>query len=107
MPRPRQGEIWWANLPSPAGRRPVVVLTRDAAIARLNSLTVAPLTRSIRNVETEVILTEEQGVMTLCAISLDNILTIPKNQMDLRLTALSRDSMNEVFAAIRTAFDMP
>jgi mRNA interferase MazF len=49
----RQGEVWWANLPEPLGWRPVSVLTRDSAIERLHWVTVAPLTRTIRNIGPE------------------------------------------------------
>lgn len=103
----RQGDIWWANLAAPAGRRPVLVLTRSQAIARLGSVTVAPVTRTIRYIESEVVLSADDGVPTECAISLDNIVTVRKGVLTRRITRLGRDHLDAAFAAIRFAFAMP
>lgn len=102
----RQGEIWWASLPEPAGHRPVLILTRSDALPRLTSITVAPLTRTIRGIPTEVVLSPDDGVPSLCAISLDNILTIRKTSLESRIVALKRNTLQEVFNAIRAAFAM-
>ena len=102
-----QAEIWWAQLPQPAGRRPVLVLTRSSIIGQRMSVTVAPLTRSNRHIRSEVILSPADGVPTACVISLDNIGTFPKRMLDKRLTALAPAKMQEVFAAIRFAFAIP
>jgi len=107
MAQLEQGEIWWADLPEPAGRRPVLILTRSDAIPVLSNVTVAPLTRSIRGIPTEVELTESHGVPTRSAISLDNILTIPQSDLVSRIVALDADVMNAVFNAIHHAFAMP
>lgn len=106
MPRARQGDIWWAGLPPPAGRRPVLILTRSDALLHLVSVTVAPLTRTIRHVPSEVVLSPEHGVPSACAVSLDNIVTVRKDILDRRIVQLSDDVMAEVFAAIRYAFRM-
>lgn len=107
MPEPLQGEIWWADLPQPAGRRPVLILTRSDAIPQLSNITIAPLTRTIRDIDSEVILSPAHGVPSLCAISLENILTIQKRTLDKRVLRLDNDSMTAVFSAIRYAFAMP
>lgn len=107
MREPRQGDLWWADLPQPQGRRPVLVLTRSDAMGRLSNVTVAPLTRTIRYIASEVILTPEQGVRDLSAVTLDNILTIPKATLDRRLAQLDTDTLQAVFAAIRYVFAMP
>lgn len=107
MPRLQQGMIVWATMPAPIGERPVVVLTRDLAIGRLNSITVAPVTRTIRNIPTEVVLQPTDGVVTVCAVSLDSILTIPRAAFGERIAVLSRDRILEIFDAIRSAFEMP
>lgn len=107
MTKVRQGEIWWANLPPPTGRRPILILTRSDAIGHLNSATAAPLTRTIRGIDSEVVLSPDAGVPTLCAISLDNIVTIPKSMLDRRIVTLSANIMAEVFDAIRFVFAMP
>ena len=106
MAKLRQGEIWWANLPAPAGRRPVLLLTRTDAVEHMANVTVAPLTRTIRDIESEVVLSTEHGVPSLCAISLDNIVTIPKKMLDRRIVALGRETMEEVFDAVRFVFAM-
>jgi mRNA interferase MazF len=79
--RLQQGAVVWANLPPLAGRRPVVILTRDSAIRHLTALTVAPVTRTIRQLQTEVILEPADGVPTICAVTLDNIFTIKKKHI--------------------------
>jgi mRNA interferase MazF len=103
----QQGSIVWAQLPQPFGRRPVVVITRDAVVGRMNNLTVAPITRTIRNVDTEVILQPVDGVPTVCAITLDNIFTIQRSALGDLVAVLSREKLLMLFAAIRKAFDMP
>lgn len=107
MPRCRQGEIWWAELPAPVGRRPALVLTRSNAIPILGRVTIGPLTRSMRGIETEVLLSQDDGVPTSCAVALDNILTIGRSALDRRITTISAARLHEVFEAIRIAFAMP
>ena len=107
MPRLQQGSVVWAELPPPFGRRPVVIITRGSVLGRMNSLTVAPVTRTIRNLDTEVILQPADGVPTACAVSLDNIFTIPRSALGEAITVLSPEKRALVFAAIRKAFDMP
>ncbi len=107
MAEAQQGEIWWANLPAPAGRRPVLVLTRSNAIPHLTNVTVAPLTRTTRAIRSEVALSPADGVPTDCAVSLDNILTIPKSPLARRIVQLPAVRMSQVFSAIRFALAMP
>src|SRR3989442_9603389 len=85
----RHGSIWWAALPDPAGRRPVLVLTRDDVLGRIGNVTVAPLTRTDRGLPTEVRLTRADGVPTSCVISLDNILTIRHAHLHRHIAQLS------------------
>lgn len=106
MPDPTQGEIWWADLPPPNRRRPVLVLTRSRAIPILTNVTVAPLTRTTRGIPAEVPLTQEDGVPTACVISLENILTVPKSLLDARIAILKPDKMRAVFEAISYVFEM-
>jgi mRNA interferase MazF len=102
-----QGQIWWANLPDPLGWRPVLILTRDDALTKLHYVTVAPLTRTIRGIDSEVILEPDDGVPSRSAITLDNIATIDQDLLTRYLATLSADRMNEVWEAIHSAFDMP
>lgn len=107
MVRVRQADIWWADLPSPARRRPVLILTRSDVLDHVSNVTVAPLTRTIRHVDSEVVLSPEQGLPSVCAVSLDNILTIRKELLDHRIVKLGSDTMRDVFAALSFVFAMP
>lgn len=102
----RRGEVWWARLPRPIGRRPVVLLSRDAAYAVRASVTIAPVTRTIRGIPVEVVLDRADGVAVRCVVNLDDITTIPQAVLEARVTALSPDRMAEVDAAIRFALDL-
>jgi mRNA interferase MazF len=103
----QQGSVVWADLPAPIGRRPVVILTRDRAIGKLNALTVGPISRTIRNVQTEVVLDPADGVPTICAVNLDSIFTSLRSDLGKVITVLDRNRLLLIFAAIRRAFDMP
>ncbi len=102
----KRGEVWWADLPAPAGRRPVVLLSRDAAYAVRKSITVAPLTRTIRDIPVEVPLGREDGLPASCVASLDDITTVPKSLLRRRLVELPAARMAEIEAAIRFALDL-
>ncbi len=103
----KRGEVWWAELPAPAGRRPVVLLSRDAAYAVRASITVAPVTRTIRAIPVEVPLDREDGLPARCVVDADDVMTIPKSLLSRRITALSPGRVAEVEAAIRFALDLP
>lgn len=77
-----RNDIIWADLGPPAGRRPVCILTRDAAISVLSSVTCAPITRTVRGIRTEVEVGPEQGLPERCVISCDNIITVPLDDLD-------------------------
>lgn len=77
-----RNDIYWADLGPPAGRRPVCVLTRDAAIDVLTAVTCAPITRTIRGIRSEVAIGPEQGLSDPCVISCDNVITVPIDVLD-------------------------
>jgi mRNA interferase MazF len=85
----RKGEIWWANLPSPIGKRPVVLLSRDEAYSVRNAVTVAEVTSTIRNIPVEVNLGTEDGLPKKCVINLDTIITIRKELLTEKITDLT------------------
>jgi mRNA interferase MazF len=77
----RRGEIYWASLPPPAGRRPVLVVTRDAVIPFLTKVTVAPVTRTVRGIRSEVPLGSAEGSSESVA-NCDNLETVPKSALE-------------------------
>ena len=102
----RRGEVWWAELPSPIGRRPVLLLSRNAAYRVRTSVTVGMVTRTIRNIPVEVPLSPEDGMPEQCVVNLDSILTIPKAKLTERITTLSAEKMTAVAKAIIFALDL-
>ncbi len=77
-----RNEIYWADLGPPAGRRPVCVLTRDAAALVLTAVTCAPITRTVRGIRSEVEVGPDYGLPERCAINCDNVITVPIDALD-------------------------
>jgi mRNA interferase MazF len=103
----RRGEIRWYTFQPPDKRRPALILTRNSIIPYLTSLTVAPITTTIREIPSEVVLTPgEDKVLELCVVNLDNIQTVPKSRISLLLTTLSPERMAEVSDAITFALEL-
>ena len=101
------GEVWWARFGPPMGRRPVVILTRSGVIPYLTHVTIAPCTRSGRPIPTHVRVTQQEGMPTDSVVNVDNIQTVDKNLLEEKIVRLRHEKMEEIFAAIRVAFDMP
>jgi mRNA interferase MazF len=98
----KQGDVYWYTFHAPDKRRPVLLLTRNFAIPLLTSITVAPLTTTIRNIPSEVLLTpEEDGVPEACVVNTDNLQTIQKQNLGAFITHLSSERMKEVREAIQ------
>ena len=102
----RRGEVWWIDFPEPTGRRPAVILTRDSACGVRGSLTVGPVTGTIRSIPVEVPLGPEHGLSVECVANLDDILTVPKTYFDKRISVLSIEVMEQVEKAIVLALDI-
>lgn len=102
----RRGEIWWAELKPPAGRRPVLLLSRDEAYAVRALVIVAPVTTRVRHTTAEVPLTTEDGMPRACVANLDTITTIPKDCLRTRVTSLSPQKLKEVETAIHFALGL-
>jgi mRNA interferase MazF len=94
-----RGDVCWYTFKAPDKKRPVLILTRDSAIAVLHSVTVAPITSTIRSIPTEVVLTEADGLPTTCAANFDNLQTVPKNGIGDRIARLTPRKMKEAGAA--------
>jgi mRNA interferase MazF len=102
----RRGEIWWAEVSPPGGRRPVLLLSRDLAYNIRTSITVALITRTIRSIPVEVPLDIEDGMPSKCIINLDDIITIPKFRLVKLITTLSPEKMQAVNQAVIFALDL-
>ena len=98
-----RGDVCWYKFNTPDKKRPVLILTRDSAISVLNSVTIAPITSTIRSIPTEVVLTEADGLPSTCAANFDNLQTVPKSQIGDRITRVSRRKMKEAAAAVSFA----
>ena len=102
---PSRGEVWWCELPE-ISRRPVVVLSRDAAIPRLRRTLIAPCTTTIRGLHSEVVLEPaEDPIPRRSAVNLDSIESVSVGKLTERLGRLSDDRMLQVCAAMRVAVD--
>lgn len=102
----KKGEVWWAELPAPVGKRPVVLLSRDEAYSVRNAVTVAEVTRTIRKIPVEVLLGPEDGLPQKCVVNLDTILTIRKDLLVERIALLKTDKIELIEKAIRFALGM-
>ena len=102
---PRRGEVWWCEL-ADIGRRPVVVLSRDAAIPRLRRALVAPCTTTIRGLASEVVLEPgDDPVPRRSAVNLDSVESVAIAMLVDRLGRLGDQRMREVCAALEIAVD--
>ncbi len=102
---PRRGEVWWCEPPE-IGRRPVVVLSRDAAIPRLRRALIAPCTTTIRGLASEVALEpDEDPVPRRSAVNLDSVESVAVALLVERIGRLSESRMREICAALEVATD--
>ena len=102
----RRGEVWWAELTPPFGRRPVLLLSRNEAYEVRELVTVAPLTTRIRHISSEVPLLPEDGRPRECVVNLDTITTIAKKSLQERLVPLSAEKLKAVETALHFALGM-
>lgn len=102
----KRGEVWWANLPAPIGKRPVVLLSRDEAYSVRNAATVAEVTTKIRNIPVEVPLGPADGLPKKCVVNLDTIVTIRKELLFERIALLRKDKIDLIDDAIKFALGL-
>lgn len=102
----RRGEVWWADLPAPAGRRLVVLLSRDEAYAVRELVIVAPVTTRVRRIPVEVPLGKSEGLTRRCVANLDTITTIPKALLVEYAGALDAEKIADVDGAARFALGL-
>ena len=96
----RQYEIWWAELPKPAGRRPVLLLSRDDAYGVLNKFVAAEITATIRHIPIEVPLGKTEGMTKPCVVNCDNLRTVSKAHLVERISRIPARRIPEVKRAV-------
>ncbi len=101
-----RGSVWIADFDAPIGRRPVVVLTRDAAIQVLTNVTVALVTRSAVGSPAEVPLSAAEGLRHDCVVNCDHIHTVAVRQLVRRVGGLGPEPLQRLASAIRVALDV-
>jgi len=99
--RLNRGDVHLCQLATPDKKRPVLILTRDGAISHLSTVTVAPITSTVRNVPSEVVLDVDDGMKGPCAANLHNAVTVSQDRLGKRVGSLSRERMQEVCVALR------
>lgn len=98
--RIERGEIRLCSLPAPDKARPVLILTRDSAIAYLSRVTIAPITSTIRDVPSEVVLGPDDGLKQPSAVNLHNVMTVAKDRVGRRVGQLGDARMRDVCRAL-------
>jgi mRNA interferase MazF len=95
-----RGEIRWYKFAAPDKRRPVLILTRDSILSSLSEVTVAPITTTIRDIPTEIPLSEADGMSRECAVNLDHIQTVSKGKIGALITTLGAAKMESMRRAV-------
>jgi len=96
----QRGEIRWYRFSSPDKKRPVLLLTRDSVLEYLGEVTIAPITTTIRDIPSEVLLTPDDGMPRTCAVNLDHLQTVSKDKLGVVITVLPSSRMDEVRSAL-------
>lgn len=97
-----RGEVWWYEHPD-AGRRPYLILTRTEAVTVLNQVLAVPATRTARQIPTEVVLDEADGMPQACVLNLDNVSLIRPALCTELITRLGPEQIGDVCDALRLA----
>jgi mRNA interferase MazF len=100
-PRVVRGEVWWAS--TPGGDRPVLVLTRDPVADRIGAVVVAACTRTIRGLQSELVLGTGDGMPEACVASFDNLHTLRRDALRQRITRLPPARMAEACRVLARA----
>ena len=102
----KRGDVRWYKFKSPDKARPVIILTRNSILEYLGEVTVAPVTSTIRDISSEVLLSQEDGMRSDCAINCDHIQTVSKSRMGSLITTLSKEKLGEIRNAISFALNL-
>ena len=102
----KRGEVRWYKFKSPDKKRPVVIVTRNSILEYLSEVTVAPVTSTIRDIPSEVLLSKQDGMHNDCAINCDHIQTVSKAKIGSLITTLSKEKLFELHNAICFALNI-
>jgi mRNA interferase MazF len=102
-----QYEIWWAQLPPPAGVRPVLLLSREDAYEFLDRFVVAEITRRIRGIPQEVVVGPRESLSVRSAINLDNLHSVHRSQLIRRAGEVAEERQPEIKRALGRALGWP
>jgi mRNA interferase MazF len=102
----KRGEVRWYKFKHPDKKRPVVILTRNSILEYLGEVTIAPVTSTIRDIPSEVLLSRLDGMHNDCAINCDHIQTVSKSNVGSIITSLSKEKLSDVRDAINFALNL-
>ncbi len=102
----KRGEVRWFKFKPPDKKRPVLILTRSSAIEYLGEVTVAPVTSTIRDIPSEVLLSRIDGMQRECAVNLDHIQTVSRGKIGSLITELSPKRLSALRRALSFALDL-
>ena len=102
----KRGEVRWYNFKPPDNKRPVVILTRNSILDYLGEVTVVPITSTIRDIPSEVLLSKQDGMHNACAINCDHLQTVSKDKIGTLITTLSKEKLLEIRNAICFALNL-
>jgi len=92
----KRGEVRWYAFPRPDKKRPVLILTRDSALEFLGEVTIAPITTTIRDIPSEVLLTKADGMPRDCAVNFDHLQTVSKGKIGSLIATMSSTKMQQM-----------
>ena len=96
-----RGEVWWAE--TPGGDRPVLVMTRDPVADRIGAVVVAPCTRTVRGLMSELSLDRTDGMPAACVANFDTLQTVRRSLFRRRITRLSQAKMQQACRVLASA----
>ena len=102
----KRGEVRWYKFKPPDKRRPVLILTRDSILEYMGEVTVAPITTTVRDIPSEVLLSRRDGMPRDCAVNLDHIQTVSKGKVGGPIATLSAETMRQVRDALAFALGL-
>ncbi len=102
----KRGEVRWYKFKNPDKKLPVVILTRDSVLEYLGEVSVAPVTSTIRDIPSEVLLSKRDGMYNDCAINCDHIQTISKTKIGSLIATLSKEKLSAIRNAISFALNL-